>query len=74
MTLEEWVTAVCAELAVSEPDTSIVLDLARDVAHAVGRPAAPLTSLIVGLAAHSAADLPEVIARVRGLLPEPTEA
>jgi hypothetical protein len=64
MTLEEWVTAVCAELAVSEPD----------VAHAVGRPAAPLTSLIVGLAAHSAADLPEVIARVRGLLPEPTEA
>ena len=73
MTLEEWMTTVCAELEVAEPDATMVLDLARDVAHAVGRPAAPLTSLIVGLAAGSAADLPAVIARVRGVLPEPAE-
>jgi hypothetical protein len=71
MTLEEWVTAVCAELGVEEPDVNLVLDFAGEVAHAVARPAAPLTSLLVGLAASSTADLPDVMERVRRLLPEP---
>jgi hypothetical protein len=46
-----------------------VLDLARDVAHGVARPAAPLTCLLVGLAAASSEDLDDVIERVRRLLP-----
>jgi len=69
VTLEEWLTAVRAELGIDPVDASAVLDLARDVAHAVARPAAPLTCLLVGLAAPTAADLPGVIDLVRGLLP-----
>jgi hypothetical protein len=69
MTLEEWVAAVCAELGIEAPDTKTVLDFARDVAHRVDRPAAPLTALLVGLAARSTADLPSLMEQVRGLLP-----
>ena len=50
-TLEDWVTAVRQELDVPEVDVTIVLDLARDVAHGVARPAAPLTTFLVGVAA-----------------------
>jgi hypothetical protein len=39
----------------------------------VARPAAPVTCLLVGLAAASTADLDTVIDRVRGLLPEPED-
>jgi hypothetical protein len=69
MTLDEWVATVSEELGIGEVDVTAVLDLARDVAHGVARPAAPLTCLLVGLAASDAADLDRVIAQVRGLLP-----
>lgn len=50
--LQEWTTAVCAELGLAdEVDRSLILDLARDAAHGVARPAAPLTTFLVGLAA-----------------------
>lgn len=54
-TLTDWTGEVCADLeltgtvdpaAVTDP----VLDLARDVAHGVARPAAPLTAFLVGVA------------------------
>jgi hypothetical protein len=51
-----------------------VLDLARDVAHRVDRPAAPLTALLIGLAAKDTDDLPAVMERVRALLPPDTPA
>ncbi|HTW20033.1 MAG TPA: DUF6457 domain-containing protein [Mycobacteriales bacterium] len=70
MTLDEWVQAVCLELDLGAVDTGAVLDLARDVAHGVARPAAPVTCLLVGLAATGAEDLDAVIDRVRALLPE----
>jgi Domain of unknown function (DUF6457) len=69
MTLDEWVAVVSAELGIGAVDVTAVLDLARDVAHGVARPAAPLTCLLVGLAAPTAADLPAVIAKVQALLP-----
>lgn len=69
MTLDEWVAEVSRALDIAAVDTAAVLDLARDVAHGVARPAAPLTCLLVGLAAGSAADLDDVIARVRALIP-----
>ncbi|MGH3778024.1 MAG: DUF6457 domain-containing protein [Pseudonocardiaceae bacterium] len=55
-TLEEWVAAVCRELDIADAVQpaamqSRVLDMARDVAHEVARPAAPLTAYLVGLAA-----------------------
>lgn len=71
MTLDEWVATVSAELGLGAIDVREVLDLARDVAHGVARPAAPLTCLLVGLAASDADELGPVIERVRGLIPPP---
>ncbi|MFX4271209.1 DUF6457 domain-containing protein [Propionibacteriaceae bacterium Y1685] len=55
MTLDEWTDLVADELGLSGIDLDadnihIVLDLARDAAHQVQRPAAPLTTFLVGLA------------------------
>lgn len=51
--LDRWVEAACAELGVDPGavDSRLVLDLARDVAHGVDRPAAPLTAYLLGVAA-----------------------
>jgi hypothetical protein len=68
--LDEWVASVSQELGLGPIDTTAVLDLARDVAHGVARPAAPLTCLLVGLAATSSEDLGTVITTVRRLIPD----
>ncbi|MEV8524657.1 NTP transferase domain-containing protein [Streptomyces sp. NPDC052000] len=53
--LDEWITAVKDELGIElDVDTSVLLDLARDAAHGVARPAAPLTTFLVGYAAAQA--------------------
>jgi hypothetical protein len=44
--LDEWAQVVAEELGLTRPSTKDVLDLARDVAHGVERPAAPLTNLV----------------------------
>lgn len=51
-TLGDWISAACAELGVNPDvvDERVVLDLARDVAHQVDRPAAPLTAFLLGVA------------------------
>lgn len=58
MTTDDVLAAWTAELADalglpegSDIDISQVLDLARDAAHGVARPAAPLTTFLVGYAA-----------------------
>lgn len=54
--LNEWITAVKDELGIDlDVDTNVLLDLARDAAHGVARPAAPLTTFLVGYAAAQAA-------------------
>ncbi|TXS56040.1 molybdenum cofactor guanylyltransferase [Streptomyces sp. t39] len=61
--LDEWITAVKAELGVElDVDTHTLLDLARDAAHGVARPAAPLTTFLVGYAAAQAGGGPEAVA------------
>lgn len=53
--LDEWITAVKDELGIDlDVDTGLLLDLARDAAHGVARPAAPLTTFLVGYAAAKA--------------------
>jgi hypothetical protein len=54
--IDDWVTELCTALDVPADavDVSALLDLARDAAHHVERPAAPLTTYIVGLAAGKA--------------------
>jgi hypothetical protein len=50
--LDDWTRQVAEELALdpSVLDQTAVLDVARDVAHAVARPAAPLTAYLLGVA------------------------
>lgn len=74
--LREWSEAVIRELdltgavdpAAAQP---LVLDLAKDVAHGVARPAAPLTTYLLGVAvgrsvspAESAPQLAETVRRL----------
>lgn len=66
-TLEQWTAAVCAELGVDRPDAKAILDLARDVAHAVDRPAAPLTAYLVGVAVGQGRDARDAMKRVSRL-------
>ncbi len=51
--LEEWLAALAEELGCDIPPEVIpaVLDLARDAAHAIQRPAAPLSAYVAGYAA-----------------------
>lgn len=69
-TLEEWLTSVQAALDVPAADMHLVLDVAREVAHGVARPAAPLTTYLLGFAAgRSGSDPAAVAAQIRALLP-----
>ncbi|MFJ8954036.1 DUF6457 domain-containing protein [Streptomyces sp. NPDC102381] len=61
--LDEWITAAKNELGIElDVDTGVLLDLARDAAHGVARPAAPLTTFLVGYAAAQAGGGPEAVA------------
>ncbi|GAA1911750.1 NTP transferase domain-containing protein [Streptantibioticus ferralitis] len=61
--LDEWIAAAKAELGIDlDVDTATLLDLARDAAHGVARPAAPLTTFLVGYAAAGAGGGPEAVA------------
>ncbi|MFD6994724.1 NTP transferase domain-containing protein [Streptomyces mirabilis] len=61
--LDEWISAVKDELGIDlDVDTSALLDVARDAAHSVARPAAPLTTFLVGYAAAQAGGGPEAVA------------
>ncbi|WP_411149628.1 NTP transferase domain-containing protein [Streptomyces sp. A30] len=61
--LDEWISAVKDELGIDlDVDTGVLLDLARDAAHGVARPAAPLTTFLVGYAAAQAGGGPQAVA------------
>ncbi|MFJ8032987.1 NTP transferase domain-containing protein [Streptomyces sp. NPDC096032] len=61
--LDEWISAVKDELGIDlDVDTGLLLDLARDAAHGVARPAAPLTTFLVGYAAAQGKGGPEAVA------------
>ncbi|GAB2865764.1 NTP transferase domain-containing protein [Streptomyces deserti] len=61
--LDEWISAAKDELGIDlDVDTGVLLDLARDAAHSVARPAAPLTTFLVGYAAARAGGGPEAVA------------
>ncbi|MER5918756.1 NTP transferase domain-containing protein [Streptomyces mirabilis] len=61
--LDEWISAVKDELGIDlDVDTGALLDVARDAAHSVARPAAPLTTFLVGYAAAQAGGGPEAVA------------
>ena len=67
--LDTWIAAACDELGLTPADTEtkVVLDLARDVAHNVVRPGAPVTAYLMGVAVGRGADPAEVAARLSSL-------
>ena len=66
--LHDWTASVAAELGLDDAvDVRMVLDLARDAAHSVERPAAPLTTYLLGIAVGRGADPSEAAARLSAL-------
>ena len=52
VTLHDWIDELCDALEIdAEVDEGLVLDVARDAAHSVERPAAPITTYLLGYAA-----------------------
>jgi Domain of unknown function (DUF6457) len=68
-TLQSWTDEACAELGVQADKAAIgaVLDLAREVAHAVERPAAPVTAFLLGLAVGNGQPLAGAAGRLKAL-------
>ncbi|MFV2088208.1 DUF6457 domain-containing protein [Micromonospora sp. LOL_021] len=68
-TMTSWVASAAAELGLDPGDVPVpvVLDLARDVAHNVLRPGAPVTAYLLGLAVGRGADPVEAGARLTAL-------
>lgn len=62
--LDDWITALTRELGLDgSVDEGLLLDVARDAAHNVARPAAPVTTFLVGLAAGRAGGSADDVAR-----------
>ena len=74
--LDQWIADVVAALELDPTafDRDLLLDLTRDVAHGVARPAAPLTAYLAGVAvgrgSGDRAALEDVVRRVGALIPE----
>ena len=62
--LDAWVAALAKELDVDlgDLDVQAILDVARDAAHNVMRPGAPIATFMVGYAAATRGGGPEAIA------------
>ena len=67
--LTAWVEAAGAELGLDASDVPVkaVLDMARDVAHGVVRPGAPVSAYLMGVAVGRGADAAEVADRLSRL-------
>jgi hypothetical protein len=67
--LNEWTALACKELGVdpARVDRDRILDLTKDVAHGVARPAAPLTAYLLGLAEGSGTAPADAVARLTAL-------
>ncbi|MDX6228241.1 MAG: hypothetical protein QOI76_1631 [Frankiales bacterium] len=76
--LEEWLTETSTRLGLDEGTGAayrdLVLELARDVAHGVARPAAPLTTFLLGLAAGRAGGSAEEVTRLSAEVSAAAEA
>jgi hypothetical protein len=65
VTLHDWIDELCDALDIeAEFDEGLVLDLARDAAHNVERPAAPITTYLLGFAAAQHEAGPEALERL----------
>lgn len=68
MNLHDWIDELCDVLDLdTEVDEALILDLARVAAHNVERPAAPITTYLLGFAAGQTDANPEQTERLAGL-------
>jgi len=71
--LDRWTQTVCEATGLtplSDDEQRLVLDLARDVAHGVLRPAAPLSAYLLGLAVGRGAEPAAAAERIGALVRE----
>jgi hypothetical protein len=66
--MNTWVNAVSAELGLpAGVNVEVILDVARVAAHSVERPAAPVTTFLLGMAVAGGMDVAEAAAKVQAL-------
>jgi len=66
--MNTWISAVCAELDLpADVDVDLILDVARVAAHNVERPAAPVTTFLLGLAVAAGMEVDEAAAKIQAL-------
>jgi hypothetical protein len=63
--MQAWIDAVSAELGITaDVDVDAILAVARDAAHNVERPAAPVSTYLLGIAAAAGADVNQAAERI----------
>ena len=68
LAMEEWIQAVRLELGIDDSvDVDVILDIARVAAHNVARPAAPVTTFLLGVAVGRGADVADSAALISAL-------
>ena len=66
--MQAWIDAVCAELNLpSDVKVDLILDVARVAAHNVERPAAPVTTFLLGILVGRGMDVSEAAAKIQDL-------
>jgi len=66
--MSSWTDAVCAELNLpSDPNVEVILDVARVAAHTIERPAAPVTTYLLGMLVAGGMDVNEAAAKIQDL-------
>jgi hypothetical protein len=66
--MQAWIDAVCAELNLpTDVKTDLILDVARVAAHNVERPAAPVTTFLLGILVGRGMDVSEAAAKIQDL-------
>ncbi|MDP3950879.1 DUF6457 domain-containing protein [Microbacterium sp.] len=70
--LDAWVADLAESLGLGadEHPIGLLLDLTRDAAHGVVRPAGPLTTYLVGLAVAQGMTVEDAVARTRATIAE----
>jgi hypothetical protein len=73
--LDDWAATASRALGVTieHGDIAAILDLARNVAHGVARPAAPLTAYLAGVAVGRGRPLTEVTAALTAAIDKGAE-
>ena len=67
--MDRWIMTVSTDLGIDpgSADVRAILDVAREVAHNVDRPAAPVTAYLIGVAVGRGMPLKQAATRVHAL-------